>query len=98
MANLIGQSFRRKEDYRFVTGTGQYVADIRLDNMAEATFIRSTHAHARIKSIDRSAALALDNVYAVITGEDLVGKVGLMSEMESHCRLPTCPGIRAGRF
>lgn len=88
MANLIGQSFRRKEDHRFVTGTGQYVADIRMDNMAEAAFIRSTYAHARIKSIDRSAALAMDDVYAVITGEDLVGKVGLMSEMESHCRLP----------
>lgn len=88
MTTLIGQSFKRKEDYRLVTGTGQYVADIKLENMVEVAFVRSTHAHARIKGIDVSAARALEGVYAVLTGEDLLGKAKPLSEVESHCRLP----------
>lgn len=52
MATLVGQSLRRKEDYRMVTGTGMFVADIKKPGMVEATFVRSTHAHAKIKNID----------------------------------------------
>ena len=45
----IGESLRRKEDYRFLTGAGNYTDDIRLDNMTHAVFVRSPHAHATSK-------------------------------------------------
>ena len=57
-ANLpyIGESVLRKEDYRFLTGAGQYTDDITLPRMAHAVFVRSPHAHAAIKSVDTRAA------------------------------------------
>ncbi len=67
----IGASLRRKEDLRFITGGGNYVSDITRPNMAFGAFLRSPHAHARIKKIDAAAALALPGVVAVLTGEDL---------------------------
>jgi carbon-monoxide dehydrogenase large subunit len=67
----IGRSPKRKEDLRFVTGRGNYVADIKRPDMAMGVFVRSPHAHANILSIDISAAMASPGVKAVYTGEDL---------------------------
>src|SRR6266478_2111949 len=67
----IGAAPRRKEDLRFLTGRGNYVADINRPEMVVGVFVRSRHAHARIKSIDPSAALAMPGVLAVFTGIDL---------------------------
>jgi len=67
----IGAAPRRKEDLRFLTGRGNYVDDIKRPGMVVAVFVRSPHAHARIKSIDAGAALAMPGVIAVFTGEDL---------------------------
>ncbi|WP_151446780.1 xanthine dehydrogenase family protein molybdopterin-binding subunit [Lacisediminimonas profundi] len=67
----IGASVRRKEDYRFVTGSGRYTDDIQLQGQTFAYFLRSPHAHANIVSIDKSAALAAPGVLAVLTGDDL---------------------------
>ena len=61
----------RKEDPRFVRGRGQYVDDINLPGMLHAAVLRSPHAHARIESIDTTAAQAHPKVKAVITGETL---------------------------
>ena len=69
----IGQSVRRKEDPRFLTGRGQYVSDIDLARQTHAVFIYSTHAHADIKSIDTAAAEVAPGVIAVLTGQDYVG-------------------------
>ncbi|NKB50132.1 MAG: molybdopterin-dependent oxidoreductase [Alphaproteobacteria bacterium] len=69
----IGQSVKRKEDPRFLTGRGQYVSDIELARQTHAVFIYSTHAHADIKSIDTAAAEAAPGVVAVLTGQDYVG-------------------------
>ena len=69
----IGQSVKRKEDPRFLTGRGQYVSDINLANQTHAVFIYSTHAHAEIKSIDTAAAEAAPGVVAVLTGQDYAG-------------------------
>jgi carbon-monoxide dehydrogenase large subunit len=55
-APLIGARIERKEDYRFLTGAGQYTDDVTLPRQAHAAFIRSPHAHARIKSIDARQA------------------------------------------
>ena len=60
----------RFEDERFVKGEAQYVGDLRVPGMLHAAFVRSMSAHARIVSIDASAALALDGVHAVLTAAD----------------------------
>ena len=73
----IGASVVRKEDKRFITGKGRYVDDIKLAGMTHAQFIRSPHAHAKVKSIDSSAALKMPGVLAVLTGKELVDdKIG----------------------
>ena len=61
----------RKEDERFIRGSGQFVDDVRLPGMLHGALLRSPLAHARIVSIDTSAALAHPKVQAVITGRDL---------------------------
>jgi carbon-monoxide dehydrogenase large subunit len=68
--NGIGQPVRRKEDFRLLTGRGRYGDDIALPGMAYAVFVRSPHAHARISSIDKRAALVAPGVLAVLTGAD----------------------------
>ncbi len=65
----IGHSVRRKEDNRFVQGRGNYLDDIVLPGMLHMAILRSPVAHARIRSIDTSAAQAVPGVVAVVTGE-----------------------------
>ncbi len=73
----IGASVVRKEDKRFITGKGRYVDDIKLTGMTFAHFVRTPHAHAKVKSIDSSAAMKMPGVIAVLTGQELVDdKVG----------------------
>ncbi len=72
---LVGESIKRKEDPRLITGNGQYLDDIKLPNMAHAAILHSPHAHARIVGIDTTAARALPGVIDVITGADLVDSV-----------------------
>lgn len=71
---MIGASVKRKEDYRFLTGAGQYTDDVVLPAQTFAVFVRSPHAHARIKSIDINAAKAAPGVVAVFTGADLAAE------------------------
>jgi carbon-monoxide dehydrogenase large subunit len=66
----IGQPVTRKEDARFLTGRGRYVADIDLTRQAHAVLVFSPHAHARIRSIDKTAAEPMPGTLAVLTGED----------------------------
>lgn len=70
LKNGIGESKRRLEDFRFLTGSGHYIDDMVMENQAIAMMLRSPEAHADIKSMDVSAALELDGVLAVFTGED----------------------------
>jgi aerobic carbon-monoxide dehydrogenase large subunit len=67
----VGRAIKRKEDPRFIAGTGTYTDDIVLPGMLYAAIVRSPEAHATITSIDTSAAAARDDVVAVFTGEDL---------------------------
>ena len=69
----IGHSVRRHEDDRFIAGQGNYLDDHSLPGMLHMAILRSPVAHARIKSIDTSAAAAVDGVVAVVTGELLAG-------------------------
>ncbi|MEP6941507.1 MAG: xanthine dehydrogenase family protein molybdopterin-binding subunit [Betaproteobacteria bacterium] len=73
----IGQPVRRREDYRFLTGCGQFTDDVSPTNHVHAWFLRSPHAHARIRKIDVATAKAAPGVLAVYTGEDLAGVNGL---------------------
>src|SRR5689334_18974001 len=66
-----GASIKRSEDPRILTGAGRYVDDIKLPGMLHAAFVRSPMAHARVLSVDASAARALPGVVAVHTGADL---------------------------
>lgn len=68
----IGARVLRKEDKRFITGRGRYTDDINLPGQLHAHFVRSPHAHAKVKGIDSSDAKAIDGVIDVLTGSQLV--------------------------
>lgn len=71
--NGIGARVKRKEDKRFLTGKGKYTDDVRVENQAYAAFVRSPHAHATVKGIDKSAALEMEGVIDVLDGQQLTG-------------------------
>src|SRR5262245_45185810 len=76
-ATGIGATVHRKEDLRFITGKGQYTDDVIRPGEARAVFVRSPHAHAKIKGIDVGAAKSLPGVIAVLTGAELANdKIG----------------------
>jgi carbon-monoxide dehydrogenase large subunit len=68
---LIGSPIERIEDFRFLTGRGQYVDDLSFGEMLHAVIVRSSRAHGRLRSIDKSAALNCPGVHAVITAADI---------------------------
>ncbi|QCI62854.1 xanthine dehydrogenase family protein molybdopterin-binding subunit [Phreatobacter stygius] len=73
----IGAAVRRKEDFRFITGKGQYTDDINRPGQTQAYFLRSPHAHATLKKIDTAKARAMPGVVAIFTGEDIAAdKIG----------------------
>jgi carbon-monoxide dehydrogenase large subunit len=75
-AGPIGARIERKEDTRFLTGAGQYTADITLPQQTHGFFLRSPHAHARIVSIRKHLAEHMPGVLAVYTGADLPATIG----------------------
>src|SRR5215469_16010171 len=86
-ANGVGQPVRRKEDFRLLTGKGRFGDDLVLPHQVHAFFVRSTHAHARIVTVDKTKALAAPGVLAVLTGADYLA-AGLGP-------IPHNPGISA---
>jgi len=68
---FVGERVRRREDPRLITGQATYVDDVRLPGMVHLAILRSPYAHARIKSIDASAARALPGVVAVVVGPEI---------------------------
>ena len=69
--SILGHPVRRKEDPRLIRGEGCYVDDVRLEDPLFAVYVRASTAHARLKSIDTSAAAAMPGVVAVHTAETL---------------------------
>jgi carbon-monoxide dehydrogenase large subunit len=67
----LGASVRRREDRRFLLGRGRYTDDVELPGQTWAAFVRSPHAHAAIRSLDASRALAAPGVLAVLTGDEV---------------------------
>jgi aerobic carbon-monoxide dehydrogenase large subunit len=73
----VGRRMRRKEDPPLLQGLGRYLDDITIPGVLHAAFVRSPEAHARIASVDASAALARDGIHAVFTGRDVDLEAGL---------------------
>ncbi|MCF3935950.1 xanthine dehydrogenase family protein molybdopterin-binding subunit [Acuticoccus sp. M5D2P5] len=77
MGEGIGARVLRKEDQRFITGKGRYTDDISERDMTHGVFVRSPHAHARIRSIDASEAKNVPGFVGIVTGQDLIdGAIG----------------------
>lgn len=93
-ARYVGRSVQRVEDPRLLAGRARYIDDVTLPGMLHAAFVRSPHAHARLVSIDPSAALAVDGVVAVYTAGDLqwlapmVATGPLREGIVAHARTP----------
>src|SRR2546428_14169360 len=73
MMSYVGQSMKRFEDPRLVTGKGTFVGDLTLPDMLHAAVLRSQHAHARLRAVDVAAARAVPGVVAALTGADIAG-------------------------
>ncbi|MBA2240055.1 MAG: xanthine dehydrogenase family protein molybdopterin-binding subunit [Solirubrobacterales bacterium] len=73
----VGQAIKRKEDPRFITGTGRYIDDMTIPGMLHMAVVRSPEAHAAIVSIDKSEAEAMEGVVAVYTADDLPVEGGI---------------------
>jgi CO/xanthine dehydrogenase Mo-binding subunit len=71
---VVGKSVPRTDAISKVTGAAQYVADLHMPGMLHAAVLRSPHPHARLLSIDITAAAALPGVKAVVTGADTARK------------------------
>ncbi len=104
-ATGIGAAVRRKEDFRFITGKGQYTDDVVRPGETRAVFVRSPHAHAKIKNIDVSAAKKMPGVVDVLTGADLAtDKIGnlicgwmIHSKDGSPMKMAAHPALAAGK-
>jgi len=70
-AKLFGSSIKRREDPRLITGKGVYTDDVKLPGQTYAVFVRSPHAHARVRRVDVSRATAVPGVVAAFAGKDL---------------------------
>ena len=84
---FIGRSLRRREDRRLLTGRGQFIADFELPQMLHAVFVRSPLAHAHIRAIDVSRALAAPGVVYALTGPELARELPPVSD--SQLALPS---------
>jgi carbon-monoxide dehydrogenase large subunit len=88
---LLGKPLKRLEDPKFITGTATFIDDVPLQGILHSRFVRSAYAHARIKSIDTGRASAAPGVRLVITGKDLIGKVGLMPTINDDPKAKPTP-------
>ena len=86
----VGQAVVRKEDLRLLSGGGRYLDDINLPGQAHAAFLRSPHAHARVLSVDTSAAMKQPGVIAVLTGKEL--EADGIPPMPCLAHVPAKPG------
>ncbi len=104
-ATGIGAAVRRKEDFRFITGKGQYTDDVSRPGQAHIYFVRSPHAHAKIKRIDTKAAAGMPGVVGVVTGAEFAeSKLGnlicgwtVLSKDGSPMKMAPHPALAVGK-
>lgn len=92
-SSWIGVSLDRREDLRLLAGRGRFTDDMSLPRMAHAAVLPSPYAHARIVSIDTSAALALPGVYKILTGAEFAKTVGPMPTLSNPPVIQHCIAI-----
>ena len=85
MKFALGQSIQRLEDDALLRGAGRYTDDFTPARAAHASFVRSPHAHARIRSIDTAAAARMPGVLAVLTGKDVAAESSATCPVLSRC-------------
>ena len=93
---MLSKPVPRKEDHRFITGRGLYVEDLQLPGMLHLAFVRSSHAHALVRRIDRERALAVPGVIAVVAGAEWPELAAVLPELNGSFSLtnPYCDHIR----
>ncbi len=89
----IGQDLKRVEDPRLLTGKGKYIDDLSVPNMAHVAVLGSPHGHARVKSIDTSAAERLPGVILVYTGKQAAEETGPVASFSSPPATQHCMAI-----
>ncbi len=88
--SILGHRVLRREDPKFLTVGGTYVADLALEGSAYLTFVRSSMAHAKIASLDLSAVTAMPGVIGAYTNDDLgLAKLPTIMEMTNEAMVPT---------
>ena len=90
-SSYIGRPLKRAEDPKLITGRGSYVDDLKLPGLAHLVFLRSPHAHARVKSVRVETARRVPGVIGVFTAKDL----GPLRQIP-YLRL--LPGMKPPRF
>ena len=93
---LIGAPIKRVEDENLITGVGCYVDDLQLPGMVYLAFARATYPHAKIVSIDTSAAKAMSGVLTVVTGADAEGLNIPAAPMVAGQKIPPHPVLARG--
>ena len=97
---IFGSGIKRREDPRLITGEALYTDDIKMPGVLHMAVVRSPYAHAKILSIDSSAAEAMEGVAAVFTGEDIEGLAGLPTAWlipDSDLKTPEHPALAKGK-
>jgi carbon-monoxide dehydrogenase large subunit len=99
VAKYVGTRTKRKEDPRLITGLSTYVDDVKLPGLLHVVIVRSIHAHARIKSVKISSAQELPGVVAVVTGEEIKGKLGSIpcAAQIPDLKVPSHPVLAIGK-
>lgn len=96
-ARWIGRNVERREDGRLLSGRGRFTDDVMLPRMAHVAVLGSPHAHARIRSIDISRAVALQGVLRVMTGRDFAAVVDPMPTLSSPPVIQHCVAVERVR-
>src|SRR5438552_12060721 len=85
--SVLGRRLPKVNAWAHLTGTARYADDIRLPRMLHGRLLRSTQAHARLKSVDVRRALAHPGVVAIVTGADMPEKMGIMPSTQDETAL-----------
>ncbi len=94
---LFGSSIKRREDPRLITGKGTFVDDVKLPGMTYAAFVRSPHAHARIKRVNVAKAKSGPGVVAVFTGQDVKTNPLPCGWLLPGIKVPPRPALAQGK-
>src|SRR5258707_12182710 len=99
---LVGARVRRVEDPRFLLGRAEYVDDLDRPGLVHAAFVRSPHAHARLRSVDVAPALALPGVVGGLTGAEVLAATELIradsTTGEGQNSVKPAPAAERGRY